>query len=650
MAKRIAHATTASPPTGLGKRLAGTSSNTKEVVWMPESTPWDDDAAEAAAVPLPPPAAVAIVLELARTRGLERLRSRFTRLCAAASLQAPPLHAVERWLLLSKWEETIARPSSTKPDPLFPCEAPGDVATAKEEEKKKKKKKKKRTSEVASSSEPPGEERASASGTADAALADDLERAGLPLGAATHLVAALRRHSVALAEGIFRLAGCLDRLPAAQTGRTPPIRSVSADETGTTLRLSLRPSEIEVGWVAVAYSEDGKSTRRGSFLEAAAAVVDAAEAVAEAGAQGEDEAEDAHVELCTELSAEVSVLVTSAVVDKLRVLYARHQRRLDATSSASTSSAAAGPAAVVDARLTAAAFDARLFCCLLRYQSIGGAGFQAGLGGVVFRELQASLGCCFEGFASPLNTYYGAHCSAFADVDAPFGSRGSFAAFAPSCGSMQLNPPFVPAIIDAMAERVIALLSAAQRAGAPLAFTIVLPGWTDCEGYQRLGGDAHAADAAYAADAADAAVAAAVDAAIADAATDADDAHADGNDVRHPFLRASMLLAAADHGFVNRRLLLSMHVLTTTPSLPTGSSTAPRIADRARTASHPTTRASLCFRRTRRLPSGPPRRLSWSGSAVRLRRAHLRMRSCATWHRASACTAAAARVSRGVAR
>ena len=551
MAKRAAHATTASPPTGLGKRLAGTSSNTKEVVWMPESTPWDDDAAEAAAVPLPPPAAVAIVLELARTRGLERLRSRFTRLCAAASLQAPPLHAVERWLLLSKWEETIARPSSTKPDPLFPCEAPGDVATAKEEEKKKKKKKKKRTSEVASSSEPPGEERASASGTADAALADDLERAGLPLGAATHLVAALRRHSVALAEGIFRLAGCLDRLPAAQTGRTPPIRSVSADETGTTLRLSLRPSEIEVGWVAVAYSEDGKSTRRGSFLEAAAAVVDAAEAVAEAGAQGEDEAEDAHVELCTELSAEVSVLVTSAVVDKLRVLYARHQRRLDATSSASTSSAAAGPAAVVDARLTAAAFDARLFCCLLRYQSIGGAGFQAGLGGVVFRELQASLGCCFEGFASPLNTYYGAHCSAFADVDAPFGSRGSFAAFAPSCGSMQLNPPFVPAIIDAMAERVIALLSAAQRAGAPLAFTIVLPGWTDCEGYQRLGGDAHAADAAYAADAADAAVAAAVDAAIADAATDADDAHADGNDVRHPFLRASMLLAAADHGFVD---------------------------------------------------------------------------------------------------
>ena len=96
--KRPIHATTAAPPTGLGKRLAGNSSNTNEVVWMPESTPWDDDAA----IPLPPPAAVAVVLELARTRGLERLRSRFRRLCAAASLQAPPLHAVERWLLLSK--------------------------------------------------------------------------------------------------------------------------------------------------------------------------------------------------------------------------------------------------------------------------------------------------------------------------------------------------------------------------------------------------------------------------------------------------------------------------------------------------------------------------------------------------------------------
>ena len=530
--KRPIHATTAAPPTGLGKRLAG-SSNTNEVVWMPESTPWDDDAA----VPLPPPAAVAIVLELARTRGLELLRSRFRRLCAAASLQAPPLHAVERWLLLSKWEETIAR-LSTKPaaDPLFPCEAPGDVATAKEKKKKKKEKKKKGTRELASSSEPPGEERATASGTADAALADDLERVGLPLGAATRLVAALRRHSVALAEGICRLAGCLGRLPAAQTERPPPIHSAPADEAGTTLRLSLRPAEIEVGWQHIAFSKDGMSKRR--VLEAAAAAVDEAEAVAEAGAQGDDEAEDAHAELSAEMSAEVSVLVTSAVVDKLRVLYARHlHRRSNATSSASSSSTAAGPAAVVDARLTAATFDARLFCCVLRYQSIGGTGFQAGLGGVVFRELQASLGCCFEGFASPLNTYYGAHCSAYVDVDAPFGSRGSFAAFEPSCGSLQLNPPFVPAIIDAMAERVIALLSAAQRAGAPLTFTIVLPGWTDCVGYQRLGGDADAADAA------------AVDAAIADAAADADsNVHANG---RHPFLRASLLLAAADHGFVD---------------------------------------------------------------------------------------------------
>ena len=507
--KRPIHATTAAPPTGLGKRLAG-SSNTNEVVWMPESTPWDDDAA----VPLPPPAAVAIVLELARTRGLELLRSRFRRLCAAASLQAPPLHAVERWLLLSKWEETIAR-LSTKPaaDPLFPCEAPGDVATAKEKKKKKKEKKKKGTRELASSFEPPGEERAPASGTADAALADDLERAGLPLGAATRLVAALRRHSVALAKGLCRLAGCLDRLPAAQTERPPPIHSAPADDAGTTLKLSLRPAEMEVGWKHIAFSKDGMSKRR--VLEAAAAAVDEAEAVAEAGAQGEDEAEDARAEMSAELSAEVSVLVTSAVVDKLRVLYARHlHRRSDATSSASSSSTAAGPAAVVDARLTAATFDARLFCCVLRYQSIGGAGFQAGLGGVVFRELQASLGCCFEGFASPLNTYYGAHCSAYVDVDAPFGSRGSFAAFEPSCGSLQLNPPFVPAIIDAMAERVIALLSAAQRAGAPLAFTIVLPGWTDCVGYQRLGGDADA-------------------------------------NGRHPFLRASLLLAAADHGFVD---------------------------------------------------------------------------------------------------
>lgn len=45
-------------------------------------------------------------------------------------------------------------------------------------------------------------------------------------------------------------------------------------------------------------------------------------------------------------------------------------------------------------------------------------------------------------FASPLNQHYGAFCSAFPDVDAVFGSSGSFFHFFPSEGSFECNPPF----------------------------------------------------------------------------------------------------------------------------------------------------------------------------------------------------------------
>ena len=89
------------------------------------------------------------------------------------------------------------------------------------------------------------------------------------------------------------------------------------------------------------------------------------------------------------------------------------------------------------------------------------------LGGGVFGALQRALGANFEAFASPLNTYYGAYCSAFPDVDAPFGSAGPFAALRPARGSYQVNPPFVPPVIDAAAEHILGLLERAQASGRP---------------------------------------------------------------------------------------------------------------------------------------------------------------------------------------
>ena len=49
------------------------------------------------------------------------------------------------------------------------------------------------------------------------------------------------------------------------------------------------------------------------------------------------------------------------------------------------------------------------------------------------------------------------------DVDAPFGSAGSFFLRAPTLyGSYEANPPFVPVVMDAAAERFEALLAAAE--------------------------------------------------------------------------------------------------------------------------------------------------------------------------------------------
>ncbi|KAG1658716.1 hypothetical protein FOA52_005295 [Chlamydomonas sp. UWO 241] len=143
----------------------------------------------------------------------------------------------------------------------------------------------------------------------------------------------------------------------------------------------------------------------------------------------------------------------------------------------------------------------RLFCILLRYKSLHGAGFQAACGPPVLSLLSTRLGCAFECFASPLNARWASYCSAFPDTDAPFGSRGSFfsaPAFAPAGalaaargGAFQVNPPFTPSALNAAAHRVLSLLDAAAAAGTALTFAYVLPGWAELEGRAALRASAH---------------------------------------------------------------------------------------------------------------------------------------------------------------
>jgi phosphorylated CTD-interacting factor 1 len=299
---------------------------------------------------------------------------------------------------------------------------------------------------------------------ADAGLTADLCRAGLAPMAAAEMVAAVRAASVEAADDVVTLH---KEISAARPAAHPTISIRSESQQAGLRRLWAVPSREGVS----------------------------------AGTMDADE-------------MALSVRVTEATVSKLRALFARRASNrpvADAEAAAAArgggDSSGGGSSRSESTHNADAEFDARVFALLLRYESIGGAGFQAALGGGVLRELQTALGVNFECFASPLNAYYGAFCSAFPDVDAPFGSLGSFATFAPLRGAYEVNPPFVDGIIDASSAQLLRSLDTAQASNEPLCFVVVLPGWADSEGYCAL--------------------------------------------LAAPLLRRSMLIAKADHGYVD---------------------------------------------------------------------------------------------------
>lgn len=185
------------------------------------------------------------------------------------------------------------------------------------------------------------------------------------------------------------------------------------------------------------------------------------------------------------------VKVTHEAYDKLRALHANYARDGDGRES--------GEGVDDDT------FHDRMFALLLRYKTIHGHGFQAACSPDVFRVLHEMLQVTMECFASPMNTYFARHCSAFGDVDSAFGSVGSFAAFKPARGAYEVNPPFVAAVLDEAATWCEALLERAELAKQPLTFVYVMPGWKETRAFATLTASA--------------------------------------------FLRASVLIAAADHGY-----------------------------------------------------------------------------------------------------
>lgn len=131
-------------------------------------------------------------------------------------------------------------------------------------------------------------------------------------------------------------------------------------------------------------------------------------------------------------------------------------------------------------------FLRRLWSMLARYDTIGGAGYQAALPEAAFDVLKKLFGVTHECFASPLNQYLDSYNSAFPDTDRFFGSRGSFFDMDVNEGSFEGNPPFVEEVMAAQALHTVNLLDRAEKANKAMCFIIIWPGWKDTPGFTTL--------------------------------------------------------------------------------------------------------------------------------------------------------------------
>ncbi|XP_056641507.1 mRNA (2'-O-methyladenosine-N(6)-)-methyltransferase [Diorhabda carinulata] len=94
----------------------------------------------------------------------------------------------------------------------------------------------------------------------------------------------------------------------------------------------------------------------------------------------------------------------------------------------------------------------------------------------VFECLNRAFGVTFECFASPLNCYFKQYCSAFADCDSYFGSRGSFLKLKAVSGSFEANPPYCEELMEASIDHMERLLSDSSE---PLSFIVLMPDYRE---------------------------------------------------------------------------------------------------------------------------------------------------------------------------
>lgn len=117
------------------------------------------------------------------------------------------------------------------------------------------------------------------------------------------------------------------------------------------------------------------------------------------------------------------------------------------------------------------AFNKDLACILLRYGPLvnTGVNLHAAVPPRMYKEMPTDLEC----FASPLNATMDRFLSLYPDIDAPFGSQGTFFTYAFPPGTYTANPPYTDIIMSAMYQRIKVLLDKDE----PYSFRIVTPDW-----------------------------------------------------------------------------------------------------------------------------------------------------------------------------
>ncbi|KAF6254202.1 phosphorylated CTD interacting factor 1 WW domain-containing protein [Scenedesmus sp. NREL 46B-D3] len=420
--------------------------------------------------------AAAVELELLRAAALDTLRHKLASLCAKAGLRNVPLLSFERWRFAAKWAED---------EPQLALGAPGSSS--------------KSSSSGRNAADPVLPFGGGLLPAPEPGLVSDLARAGLGEAAAAAVALQLAQASAEAAAALSR------RRHQLASGKPASCPAVAVAFHTHSLDLTCGKSFVKVS--RASYGKLARLYRTHWLTNTGQA------AAAAAGCTVGLPLEEAAAALQALQTAAAAAAGTAAAASKHDaadgVADSSDDEAMDVMADSSEDEAmdgapAQGAAGIAEleqqqqqqhppgeAGAERAALHQRLFALLLRYKSIQGHGFQAAAGPPVFEVLrrQMALGC--ECFASPLNAHFSRYGSAFPDVDGPFGSAGSFFRMRPKHGSFEANPPFVPALLTATAQHVLALLQQAEAARTALSFCVLVPGWQEVAGWQMMSSSSH---------------------------------------------------------------------------------------------------------------------------------------------------------------